>query len=114
MAFPDTAGRGDFAAGVLTILPLLVAVVVYGLLFGTLAAQKGLSPLERRYAQAYRQAFAWMFLATFVDTLAEAGCRTFIVHARIAILEGTFASAMTALAVGGLVHAAPDHPAFRR
>lgn len=38
--------QGDFAAGVLTILPLLVAVVAYGLLLGTLAAQKGLTPLE--------------------------------------------------------------------
>jgi tRNA-dihydrouridine synthase A len=28
------------------------------------------------------------FLATFVETLADAGCRKFIVHARIAILEG--------------------------
>ena len=28
------------------------------------------------------------FLETFVDTLADAGCRTFVVHARIAILEG--------------------------
>ncbi len=28
------------------------------------------------------------FLYAFVDTLAEAGCRRFIVHARIAILEG--------------------------
>lgn len=28
------------------------------------------------------------FLWQFVDTLAEAGCRTFLVHARIAILEG--------------------------
>jgi len=28
------------------------------------------------------------FLQTFVETLAEAGCRKFVVHARIAILEG--------------------------
>ena len=28
------------------------------------------------------------FLETFVDTLAAAGCSTFVVHARIAILEG--------------------------
>jgi len=28
------------------------------------------------------------FLQTFIDTLATAGCRKFIVHARIAILEG--------------------------
>lgn len=28
------------------------------------------------------------FLQTFVDTVANAGCRTFIIHARIAVLQG--------------------------
>jgi tRNA-dihydrouridine synthase A len=31
---------------------------------------------------------SYEFLCCFVDTLADAGCRKFIVHARIAILEG--------------------------
>ncbi|MDX1500364.1 MAG: tRNA dihydrouridine(20/20a) synthase DusA, partial [Woeseiaceae bacterium] len=31
---------------------------------------------------------SYEFLCRFVDTLAAAGCRTFIVHARIAVLEG--------------------------
>ncbi|MEJ2129857.1 MAG: tRNA dihydrouridine(20/20a) synthase DusA [Woeseiaceae bacterium] len=31
---------------------------------------------------------SYEFLAEFVDTLAAAGCRKFIVHARVAILEG--------------------------
>jgi tRNA-dihydrouridine synthase A len=31
---------------------------------------------------------SYEFLARFVETVASAGCRTFIVHARIAILEG--------------------------
>ncbi len=31
---------------------------------------------------------SWSELTDFVGTIAEAGCRTFIVHARIAILEG--------------------------
>lgn len=43
---PGTPARGEFAAGVLQILPLLVALVPFGLLFGALAAQKSLSPLE--------------------------------------------------------------------
>lgn len=68
MAFPDTAGRGDFAAGVLTILPLLVAVVVYGLLFGTLAAQKGLSPLEVAIMSATVFAGASQFVAVEIWT----------------------------------------------
>lgn len=68
MAFPDTAGRGDFSAGVLTILPLLVAVVVYGLLFGTLAAQKGLSPLEVALMSATVFAGASQFVAVEIWT----------------------------------------------
>jgi tRNA-dihydrouridine synthase A len=31
---------------------------------------------------------SYEFLRTFVDTVAEAGCRKFVVHARIAILQG--------------------------
>ena len=68
MTTPDTAGRGDFAAGVLTILPLLVAVVVYGLLFGTLAAQKGLSPLEVAIMSATVFAGASQFVAVEIWT----------------------------------------------
>jgi len=68
MHSPDTAGRGDFAAGVLTILPLLVAVVVYGLLFGTLAAQKGLSPLEVAIMSATVFAGASQFVAVEIWT----------------------------------------------
>lgn len=36
----------DFWAGTLVILPVLIAVVPFGLLLGAMAAQKGLSPLE--------------------------------------------------------------------
>ncbi|MEQ9609732.1 MAG: AzlC family ABC transporter permease [Kiloniellaceae bacterium] len=68
MHSPATAGRGDFAAGVLTILPLLVAVVVYGLLFGTLAAQKGLSPLEVAIMSATVFAGASQFVAVEIWT----------------------------------------------
>jgi len=68
MHSPDTAGRGDVAAGVLTILPLLVAVVVYGLLFGTLAAQKGLSPLEVAIMSATVFAGASQFVAVEIWT----------------------------------------------
>jgi len=61
------AGPG-FAAGALTILPLLVAVVVYGLLFGTLAAQKGLSPLETALMSATVFAGASQFVAVEIWT----------------------------------------------
>lgn len=39
-------GFSELRAGVLAILPVAVAVVPFSLLFGALAAQKGLSPLE--------------------------------------------------------------------
>lgn len=59
---------GDFLAGALTILPVLVAVVVYGLLFGTLAAQKGLSPLEVALMSATVFAGASQFVAVEIWT----------------------------------------------
>ena len=63
------AGRGnDFVAGALVILPVLVAVVVYGLLFGTLAAQKGLSPLEVALMSATVFAGASQFVAVEIWT----------------------------------------------
>ena len=63
------SGRGgDFAAGFLTILPVLIAVVVYGLLFGTLAAQKGLSALEVALMSAMVFAGASQFVAVDIWT----------------------------------------------
>jgi len=68
MPFSASAPRGDFAAGFLTIAPVLVAVVVYGLLFGTLAAQKGLSPLETALMSATVFAGASQFVAVDIWT----------------------------------------------
>ncbi|GAB4233258.1 MAG: AzlC family ABC transporter permease [Kiloniellaceae bacterium] len=59
---------GDFAAGALTILPVLVAVVAYGLLFGALAAQQGLSPLEVTVMSALVFAGASQFVAVEIWT----------------------------------------------
>lgn len=53
----------EFTAGVLTILPVLAAVVAYGLLFGALAVQKGLSPLEVAIMSATVFAGASQFVA---------------------------------------------------
>jgi 4-azaleucine resistance transporter AzlC len=63
MPRPDPSRRGDFAAGAVTILPLLVAVVPFGLLLGTLAAQKDLSPLEVALMSATVFAGASQFVA---------------------------------------------------
>ena len=68
MTEKDPGRQGDFAAGALTILPLLIAVVVYGLLFGTLAAQKGLSPLETALMSALVFAGASQFVAVEIWT----------------------------------------------
>lgn len=63
---PDESG--EFMAGFLQILPLLLAVVIYGLLFGTLAAQKGLSPLEVAVMSATVFAGASQFVAVDIWT----------------------------------------------
>lgn len=62
----------EFAAGVFTILPLLVAVVPFGLLLGTLAAQKGLSPLEVALMSATVFAGASQFVAVEIWTAPPA------------------------------------------
>ncbi|MEX0923443.1 MAG: AzlC family ABC transporter permease [Rhodovibrionaceae bacterium] len=57
-----------FAAGFLMILPLVVAVVPFGLLLGTLAVQKGLSPLEIALMSATVFAGASQFVAIEIWT----------------------------------------------
>ena len=42
----ESPWRGEAREGLVAILPVVVSVAAYGLLFGTLAAQQGLSPLE--------------------------------------------------------------------
>src|SRR3546814_17008516 len=64
--------RGEFAAGAFTILPLLVAVAPFGLLLGTLAAQKGLSPLETALMGATVFAGASQFVAVEIWTTPPA------------------------------------------
>src|SRR3546814_17993174 len=64
--------RGEFAAGAFTILPLLVAVVPFGLLLGTLAAQKGLSPLKTALMGATVFAGASQFVAVEIWTTPPA------------------------------------------
>src|SRR3546814_18390482 len=65
--------RGEFAAGAFTILPLLVAVVPFGLLLGTLAAQKGLSPLETALMGTTVFAGASQFVEVEIWTTPPAG-----------------------------------------
>lgn len=64
--------RGEFAAGAFTILPLLIAVAPFGLLLGTLAAQKGLSPLETALMGATVFAGASQFVAVEIWTTPPA------------------------------------------
>lgn len=91
----DSRAQGDFAAGALTILPLLVAVVVYGLLFGTLAVQKGLSPLEVAIMSATVFAGASQFVAleiwTSPPSVALLGATALMVNLRHVLMGAALA-----------------------
>ncbi len=63
---PDV--RAELRAGVLAILPAVVAVIPFGLLLGALAAQKGLSPLEVIAMSALVFAGASQFVAVDIWT----------------------------------------------
>lgn len=72
MTAPSPDRRGEFTAGAWTILPLLVAVAPFGLLLGTMAAQKGLSPLETALMSATVFAGASQFVAVEIWTTPPA------------------------------------------
>src|SRR3546814_16094163 len=87
--------RGEFAAGAFTILPLLVAVVPFGLLLGTLAAQKGLSPLETALMGATVFAGASQFVAVEIWTTPPAvallSATALMVHLRHVLMGSAMA-----------------------
>jgi tRNA-dihydrouridine synthase A len=65
MAYPDKVAEGVKAMRAATDIPV------------TVKHRIGINGRE-----------SWDNLCEFIETVAEAGCRTFIVHARIAVLEG--------------------------
>lgn len=112
--------HGEFFAGVLTILPLLVAVAVYGLLFGTLAAQKGLSPLEVAIMSATVFAGASQFVAVEIWTAPPAvvllGATALMVNLRHVLMGAALAPFLKgwsrAQIYGGLHFMADENWAF--
>lgn len=110
----------DLAAGALTILPVLVAVVVYGLLFGTLAAQKGLSPLEVALMSATVFAGASQFVAVEIWTSPPGvlllGTTALMVNLRHVLMGAALAPFVTRWSrrqlYGGLFFMADENWAF--
>jgi 4-azaleucine resistance transporter AzlC len=60
---PSLSGRGEFWRGFIDIFPILAAAFPIGLLWGTLAVKKGLSPLEAGLVSASVFAGAAQFVA---------------------------------------------------
>ncbi|MDD7910338.1 MULTISPECIES: AzlC family ABC transporter permease [Pseudovibrio] len=69
IAKPSSPARDDYLAGMKTIAPLLLVAGPIGVLFGTLAAQKGLSPFEIMLQSALVFAGGSQFVA--LDMWAE-------------------------------------------
>lgn len=64
---------GEFLAGMRAIFPLVVAVLPIGLVFGAVAATKGLSPLETTLMSALVFAGGSQFVAMDIWTHPAAG-----------------------------------------
>ena len=109
-----------FAAGALTILPLVVAVFPFGLLLGTLAAQKGLSPLEVSLMSATVFAGASQFVAIEIWSdpaqVALLGATALMINLRHVLKGAALAPQIRhwprPLAYSGLVFIADEHWAF--
>lgn len=118
---PDRRRIEDgFAAGFLAILPLVVAVAPFGLLLGTLAAQKGLSPLEVAVMSATVFAGASQFVAVEIWTtpanVALLGATALMVNLRHVLMGAALAPEIRGwprpLAYTGLFFMADENWAF--
>lgn len=94
----------DFLAGVVDIAPIVVSVVLYGALFGAIAAQAGLSPLEVGLMSALVFTGAGQFVAVelwtspaAVGTLAFA---TLLVGLRHTLMSAALAPALSQVSAG--------------
>jgi 4-azaleucine resistance transporter AzlC len=95
-------GLREFREGVVTIAPVLVAVVPIGLLWGTLAAAKGLSPLEAGLMSATVFAGAAQYVA--IELRSEPanwlmlGATAFVVNVRHVLMGASLARHLNAIA----------------
>lgn len=114
------AVEDGFAAGFLAILPLVVAVGPFGLLLGTLAAQKGLTPLEVAVMSATVFAGASQFVVVEIWTtppsVALLGATALMVNLRHVLMGAALAPEIKAwprpLAYAGLFFMADENWAF--
>ncbi|GHB31543.1 branched-chain amino acid ABC transporter permease [Pseudovibrio japonicus] len=89
------AGPNEFLLGVTTFFPLIFAVAPIGLLFGALAAQKGLSPLEVLLMGSFVFAGGSQFLALdlWADPLpwVTVAFSTFLINLRHVLMSASLA-----------------------
>lgn len=110
----------SFIAGAATILPLVVAVLPFGLLLGTLAAQKGLSPFEVSLMSATVFAGASQFVAIEIwstpANVALLGATALMVNLRHVLMGAALAPQIKTwprpLAYAGLFFMADENWAF--
>ncbi|WP_322097027.1 AzlC family ABC transporter permease [Pelagibius sp.] len=93
------ADGGDFMAGLIAIAPLLIPAAVFGLLLGSLGAQKGLSPLEMAVMSATVFAGASQLVAVEIWTsppaIALLGLTALTVNLRHVLMGATIVPSLT-------------------
>jgi len=91
---------GDFLAGARAILPLVVAVIPIGLVFGAVSATKGLSPLEATLMSALVFAGGSQFVAmdiwTHPASWAGVGFAALLVNIRHVLMSASLGTKMQA------------------
>ncbi|MEK1892355.1 MAG: AzlC family ABC transporter permease [Rhizobium sp.] len=89
---------GDFLAGARAILPLVVAVIPIGLVFGAVSATKGLSPLEATLMSALVFAGGSQFVAmdiwTHPASFAGVGFAALLVNIRHVLMSASLGTKM--------------------
>ncbi|MDX1400738.1 MAG: AzlC family ABC transporter permease [Kiloniellales bacterium] len=87
--------RAEVGAGVIAITPLVISVAAYGLLWGALSAQKGLSVLEAFLMSAFVFAGGSQFVALEVWSTPVAvwtlGATAFVVNLRLVLMGASLA-----------------------
>ncbi len=90
---------GDFLAGAIAIVPILIPAAVFGLLLGSVAAQKGLSPLEMALMSTTVFAGASQLVAVEIWTsppaIALLGLTALTVNLRHVLMGATLVPALT-------------------
>ncbi|TCL96748.1 4-azaleucine resistance transporter AzlC [Rhizobium sp. PP-WC-2G-219] len=98
MASMRTDDDGGFLGGMRTITPLIVAVIPIGLVFGSVAATKGLSPLEATLMSALVFAGGSQFVAMDIwshpASWSAVGAAAFLVNIRHVLMSASLGRRM--------------------